>query len=169
MITARDILKNSEFFSIEEDFKDVDIDKVHYRLLEVLEVYRKFLGSRIHISPLDGSVYADISKKQHSEKSWHYIIDGRNKFSRAIDVFPDCPLYEALFLALRLQWGGIGVYPFADYKDKGIIREDTTRGMLHLDVRTSLNFRVLWWVDKEGNYNYINNVYDFEKLLDLIK
>ncbi|MBC8427291.1 MAG: hypothetical protein H8D97_00215 [Proteobacteria bacterium] len=104
MITARDSIKKANFFNLEENWGKIDL--VHYRLVEVLDIYRKFLGSRVHISPLDGAVYSDDTS-QHTSKSWHYVIPGRNKFSRAIDVFPDCELYEAFIMAKRFQFTGI--------------------------------------------------------------
>lgn len=41
--------------------------------------------------------------------------------------------------------------------------------MLHLDLRTAPNFRVIWWKDLNGKYNYVNNVSDFDKLINIIK
>lgn len=103
MITARDAINKAQYFKLEENWGNIDM--VHYRLIEVMDVYRKFLGSRVHISPLEGAVHAE--NKGHSSKSWHYIIPGRNKFSRAADIFPDCELYEAFIMAMRFQFTGI--------------------------------------------------------------
>jgi hypothetical protein len=165
MITARDTIKKAQFFDLGENWGNIDM--VHYRLIEVMDTYRKFLGSRIHISPVEGAVHDE--SKGHTDKSWHYIIPGRNKFSRAADIFPDCELYEAFIMALRFNFTGVGVYPYAEYQDKGIIKEDTMRGMLHLDLRTAPNFRVIWWKDLKGKYHYVNNVNDFDKLVSIIK
>ncbi|MBC8427436.1 MAG: hypothetical protein H8D97_00950 [Proteobacteria bacterium] len=110
MITAVDVLKKAQYFDINENWGNIDM--VHYRLIEVMDIYRKFLGSRIHISSLEGAVYAEINKQQHSDKSWHYVIPGRNKFSRAADVFPDCEIYEAFIMAMRFNFTGINFSAF---------------------------------------------------------
>ena len=166
MITARDSIQKAEFFDEEENWGNLDM--VHYRLIEVLDVYRKFLGSRIHLSPTE-SAHAEVDKKEHPPKSWHYAIPGRNKFSRAVKVFPECDLYEAFIMALRFQFTGIIIWPYAENIDMGTSRDDTSRGALTLDLRTAPNFRVIQYVDKNGKYNYVNNVNDFDELLKIIK
>ena len=134
MITARDAIAKTEFFDESENWGN--LDAVHYRLLEVLDVYRKFLGSRVHLSP-EESAHAEIEKKEHPPKSWHYAIPGRNKFSRAVKVFPECDLYEAFIMALRFQFTGIIVWPYEKYEKIGTTQEDASRGALTLDLRTA--------------------------------
>ncbi|MEO5350430.1 MAG: hypothetical protein H7836_12390 [Magnetococcus sp. YQC-3] len=168
MITARDIISKSKFFKL-EDLKNVDIDKTHYRIWEILEVYRQFIGCKLIIDPRPGAVNAELGDGLHNDKSYHYIIPGRNVFSLAIDLFPCTSLYEAFFLATRFSFGGIGVYPYEELLSEGIVKTDTTKGMLHLDLHSHTNFRVQWWVDENKKYHYINNINDYEVLLKIIK
>lgn len=163
-ITSREIVSKSSFFK-EEDPAWGDIDLVHTKLIEVLEVYRKFLGHRINLV----TAHDATSSKHHSEKSWHYSLEGRNTYSRAIDFFPDCYLLEAFYMALRMQFNGIGVYPYYEYKERGIIGTDPSRGMMHVDLRSAPSFRVIWYKDQYGEYNYVNNAKDFDNLISIIR
>jgi hypothetical protein len=166
MITAVDVIKKSQYFKEEDNWGDLNL--VHYRLIEVLETYRKFLQSRVHISPFE-PVYSKPEDNIYPPKSWHFAIQGRNKFSRAIKVFPECDLYEAFIMAMRFTWTGIVVHPYEEYPKIGTSGGDSTRGALTLDLRTAPNFRVLQYVDQNGKYHYINNVNDFDKLISIIK
>lgn len=123
--------------------------------------YRKVLNHRLHISPIEGAVY---SEGGHADKSWHRIIPGRNNLSKAMDVFPECDLAFAWITALRFPFGGVGVYPFAEYPAKRI------KGMLHLDMRPYDRYleRALWWRDDDGKYHWLREQDDVWELLGIL-
>ena len=97
--------------------------------------------------------------RAHSVGSMHYE-------GRAFDVmFPRDTLATAWLTAMRFpKWGGIGVYPFWR-PDPG----------LHLDTRLpsaaeqGRGFRVLWWVDRDGGYSYLNSESDVLEFFDVLR
>lgn len=133
-------------------------DMVDTELIFLTCEYRVALDKSLHISPVEGAVYA---KEGHSEKSWHKIIKDRNSLAMAMDVFPNCDIAYAWLTALRFPFGGIGVYPFYKYPAKRI------QGMLHLDIRPT-HKKILWWRDEDGLYKYLKDAQDIKNLFKVI-
>ncbi len=150
------LVKNAKHFSLNENWGI--IDKVHSTLIQRLIFFRDMLGAPVHISPRKGAVYAT---KGHSNESYHYIIQDRNEFAMAADVFPDCDLMTAWMCALHSGFFGVGVYPFWTWKDKSLI------GGLHLDIREQ-DYITGWWQDDLEMYHTFNKPQDFEALEELL-
>lgn len=131
-----------------------DVSKVSPELITAMDIFRSAHGHAVHISPIDGAVYAD--NKGHLENSWHYIIEGRNSQAMAADVFPEGSLIKAWLLAVKMaRFGGVGLYPFAAWQQP----KQKLFGMLHLDIRP-YSSKTLWWRDASGTYHYLNDEND---------
>ena len=78
----------------------------------------------------------------HSPNSQHYhgnAVDGH---------FEGLSWMEQLLIATRFGFTGIGVYPF--WNNPGI----------HVDVRENVNYRAMWWRDRQGSYHSIEEGLD---------
>lgn len=141
--------KNPAGWSEIDHFRPVEfaghLDELAAAVIVALDLYRKLLGFPVHISPATWG--------QHSPRSYHYQVPGRNDFAWAIDVFPACDLLYAWMIAARCSfWGGIGCYPFWEWKNKNL------RGGLHLDIRRQDPYRVMWWRDQAGRMSYLQRL-----------
>ena len=137
---SKEAIERTRYFSLQENWGDPD--KVHDSLIFALDLFRRHLGRRVHLSPVEGAVYAESG--HHSDMSWHYIIPGRNDYAMAADVFPEGNIIEAWLIALTIpHFVGIGLYPFWKWESKGL------KGGLHLDIRYlgSYDNKALWWCD----------------------
>jgi len=111
-------------------------------LVSELDSFRDEVEVPLILTPVgEGAAYAT---KGHAPKSWHYCIEGRNEYARAVDVFPAWDFWRVALAALEWRWGGVGIYPFAKCGE--------IEGMLHLDLR--VGERVVWWRDQDGVYRY---------------
>jgi len=147
----------SKYFDLSENWGDPK--KVSIPLIKQVDKYREALGHRLHISPIEGAVYAE--DKGHTEDSWHYIIPGRNNLAMALDAFPEGDLFRAWILALKFPFSGVGVYPYWKWPAKGLI------GGIHIDVRPVGQFEPehCWWRDKTGAYRSITKLNDINALM----
>lgn len=127
------------------------------RLVQSME----FMPTRIRSGPQAGqpsATWNSPNSQAHSGDSWHYK-------GRAFDVmFPRNKLATAWLTALRFpEWGGVGAYPWTP--DPG----------LHCDTRPvglseqGAGFKVLWYVDGNGAYHYLNDETDILAFLDFLR
>lgn len=152
-------IMRSRYFNLKENWGNSD--KVHPVLIEMTDEFRGKLGCLLHISPVKGAVYAENTG--HAEDSWHYIIPGRNSLAMAMDVFPETDdVISAWLLAVKMGFGGIGYYPFAEWRDRGL------SGMLHIDVRHLIQPgpQALWWRGGGGAYLGINTLNELAYMID---
>jgi len=146
-MTAIEILSQVKHYTIKENWGN--IDKVHPLLILALDRLRDTFGHRIYISPVEGAIYA--KNTGHSERSWHYVIPGRNEYAMAADIFPEKNVFNAWILAIKSKdFGGVGIYPYAVWPAKGL------QGMLHVDVRPYI-YKELWWQDFAKGYHFITS------------
>jgi len=151
-MVIEELFKSIKWFSPQENWGNVE--KVSPELITALDIFRSAHGKPVHISPVDGAVYAD--NQGHLSNSWHYIIEGRNTHSMAADIFPEESLIKAWLLAIKMaRFGGVGLYPFAAWQQP----KKNLLGMLHLDIRP-YSSKVLWWRDVSGTYHYLNDEND---------
>lgn len=147
-------------FTPEENWGNLSL--VDPQLVYGVDNYRAGLGKPVHLSPVEGAV---VAMGGHSEQSYHYPIVIEGKIIRpgqAADIFPGCDLAYAWLTALRHYiFGGIGVYPYWKYADKGIT------GGLHLDLRSGRR-RALWWQDEQGEYYYLRDPDDIHRLFKIL-
>lgn len=127
---------------------------VHPVMVEALDELRRELGAPITVSPNPNALVS--LDGHHEDKSWHYIIPGRNTRGMAADIMVDkARLFEAWMAAQQVVYfGGIGLYPFW-----------TPKPGLHVDMRPYYN-RALWWRDAESNYFYPRNHYEWKRMLE---
>ena len=97
--------------------------------------------------------------RAHAPNSMHYE-------GRAFDVmFPKSKLATAWLTAIRFpKWGGVGAYPF--WKPDPGLHLDTR---LPSDPEQGKGFRVYWWVDEHGRYNYLNTETDVIAFLGALR
>lgn len=149
-------LEATTYFEESENWGD--INKVHFKMFQKLDIWRSEIGSPILISPVKGAVYSE--RHGHTESSWHYIIPGRNEFAMAADVFPTGDLMIAWILATK-YFNGVGFYPEWKYARRG---KKTIYGGLHVDIRTT---KRAYWVRQNGEYVNINKD-NIHQLFDLM-
>ena len=141
---------NIDWFNVHNFSKNEfpeDPDKyVDPRLIYTLDKYRTQLGHKVFPSPVKGA----LARLGGSRNSRHYAI-GRK--SDAIDIFPDCNVMQAFFLALSMEdINGIGIYPYTCYNSSKLWP------MLHIDMRPLKNGKkTIWMRNEAGNYIYPNN------------
>jgi len=143
-------VNNCQFWTISENWGNLSL--VDPKLIYLTHDYRLYLNKALNISPVEGAVYA---VNGHHDQSWHKIIKGRNSLAMAMDVFPSCDIAFAWITALRFPFGGIGIYPYAQY--------GKLKGMLHLDIRPTVT-KVLWYRDEAFKYHYLH---DPDEVFDL--
>lgn len=99
------------------------------------------------------------SSDAHERNSWHYR-------GRAFDLmFPRTKLATAWLTAVRFpKWGGIGAYPFWR-PDPGLHLDSRGVG----DLEQGVGFRVLWWVTRAGQYQYLNSEEDIYTFLGVLR
>lgn len=132
------------------------LDELAAAVIIALDLYRKLVGFPVQISPATWG--------NHSSRSYHYRLSGRNEFVWAIDVFPECDLLYAWMIAVRCSfWGGIGCYPFWEWKNKKL------RGGLHLDIRRQDPYRAIWWRDRNGRMSYLHQPEEARKWISEVK
>jgi len=110
----------------------------HKDMLISLQETRTRLNKPIIISRANGSLarFGD-----GSSSSRHYAM---NRYSDAIDFFPDCDPFEAFVVISSIGlWGGIGIY--FDTELKGL-----KKVMFHCDKRR----QPLIWFRNNGKYYY---------------
>jgi len=122
-----------------------DLDKVSAMLILRLDVFVDLLGFPVYPTPKGyGAAY---SPSGHARESWHYVIEGRNKYALAVDVFPTRNPVMTAEKAVGFGWRGVGFYPRAKYRTPaGFV----LCGMNHLDLRTTTP---LYWI-KDKDYVY---------------
>lgn len=139
------------YFKAHEFPSDV-LSYMDSRLIKKLDEYRKALGHSLTPSPLR----AGWVREGGSTGSQHYIgpvqrnSDGTlesRRLSGAGDLFParSCDLRHAFMTALRLGFGGIGVY----LDTRGPM--GTQQYMIHLDIREGTP---QVWMRDDGKYIY---------------
>lgn len=158
-MTAKEAVKKSEYFNLDENWGD--IENVDPDSILALDNFREYCGVKFHISPVKGAVFATSG---HSEKSWHKIIPGRNKTSRAFDFFPEGdPLQVFISAVCSKDWGGVGYYPFYSYARKdGILQ-----GAVHVDTRP-YTLKMVWWVDISGKYHLWLDADNFRQMACIV-
>jgi len=122
--------KELKYFSPKENWgKPEEMD---FSLLKKLDSLRELIGVPIFIN----KAWADRRKREHAPRSLHYE-------GKAVDCCaPRLSLLKFFLLALRFEFGGIGIYPF------------WRRPGLHLDVREGQAF---WWRNEAGYYLPFNS------------
>lgn len=126
------------------------------QILSNIQKYRDILGCPFNVSSDPGAMVRFDGRKT----SEHYVIinpetDEIEKYSRAIDGFPRCNIFDAWVKALLSNlFGGIGVY-FDTFNNQGI-----PQPMLHLDLRSK---PLIWYRNKR--VYYYPHKYFFKKLL----
>lgn len=139
------------YFAAHEFPSDV-LDYMDARLIKKLDEFRAALGYGLVPSPLR----AGWVRESGSTGSQHYIgavrtnADGHKESARlstAGDLFPvqSCDIRHALMTALRMGFGGIGVY----LDTRGPL--GTPQYMIHVDIREGAP---QLWMRDDGKYIY---------------
>jgi hypothetical protein len=135
------------------EFSEDPEENAHPHLLERLQKYRTILGKPVIPSQTPGAL---ARFDDDSAGSMHYAVC---RYSKAIDVFPDCDIFEAFIVAVRSGlFYGIGVY-----FDTHINGE--YKPMLHLDLRPSL----LMWYKYDSSpdfYSKLLSEFNLHKIYD---
>jgi len=122
--------KRLKYFSPKENWGNPK--EMNFSLLKKLDSLRELIGTPIYIN----KAWADRKKGEHAPRSLHYE-------GKAVDCCaPRLSLLKFFLLALRFDFGGVGIYPF------------WRRPGLHLDVREGQAF---WWRNESGYYLPFNH------------
>ena len=128
-------------------------DKMSPRLLSALDNFRGLLKRPIYVSPASGATW-----RNDNSNSMHNGHNGRNGNSRAVDLFPDCDMFQAFINVLQIpEINGIGLYPHWNY--------NKLNWGMHIDIRKS-NAKVIWWQNKHKEYFTIYTSAGFKECLD---
>lgn len=126
------------------------LEYVDAALIKKLDQFRAALGASLTPSPLR----AGWIREDGSKTSQHYIgplrrnEDGHllpQRLSTAGDLFPKCDIRHALMTALRMGFGGIGVY--LDTRGPS----GAPQPMIHVDLREGAP---QLWMRDNGQYLY---------------
>jgi len=140
-------------FSKDEFSEDPDL-YAHPEMLFNLQVQRTKWGHPFVLSKAQGALARFDDKAVGSQ---HYAM---NRYSTAIDGFPQMNIFKAWSMALNSGlWGGIGVY-FDTKNNRGV-----EQPMLHLDTRERFE-PTLWYRDK-GKYVYRSDKSFYTKLIKI--
>ena len=119
-------------------------DKLNPDALRLLDAMRDSVDGEVIVT-----INADYAESGHTPNSWHYKGRAFDLVIRDAKTHEPLPVIKQFLIAVRFNWGGIGVYPF--WRSPG----------LHLDNRplSLTDRRAMWWRNEEGKYRPIEEFF----------